>query len=128
MAGNDADYINPSASFPRAVVPKESVARLELLKGGVTLRHSHPVEVIVIGLRGLWRFYVDDRSVTVGEDQVLRLPAGAEHRAEALTDAVALIVSPSWETHCCGVFLQPGQGMAIPNDSLQDPDQYLWGV
>lgn len=128
MACNDASYLNSNTSLPIPPAPKERVVRLELRKGGVTSRHSHPVELMVIGLRGVWRFYLDDRSVVLGQDQVLRLPAGVKHSAEALTDAVALNISPSSEADCCSAFLLSHLGPVIPNDSLQDPDQYLWGV
>ena len=131
MACNDAEYLNPSNSLPVAVGHKgsvERVARLELLKGGVTLRHSHPVELMVIVISGVWKFYLDDRTVTVSQDQVLRLPAYVEHRTEALTDAIALTISPSSDAHCCSAFLGSYQDAAMLDDSLQDPDPYLWGV
>lgn len=128
MACDDASYLNSNTSPTIPPAPKERVVRLQLRKGEGTSRHSHPSDLMVIGLRGVWRFYLDDRTVILGEDQVLRLPAGVEHRAEALTDGVALNISPSSEADCCSAFLLPHLGPVIPNDSLQDPDQYLWGV
>jgi quercetin dioxygenase-like cupin family protein len=128
MASNDAEYFNPGTSPRVAARRKESVARFELRKGESTSSHSHAEEIAVIVVSGVWRFYLEGRSVTVGQDQVLRLPAYAEHRAEALTDAIAVIALPSSNTQCCSAFVQRQPDPPHAGDSAQDPDQYLWGV
>lgn len=130
MACNDAEYLNPGARPPFAAEQKENVTRVELAKGAVTVSHRHEAEVMVIVVSGAWRFYLPNRVVTLGPNQVLRIPAGTEHRAQALADTVALNVSSApRDRNCCSAFLPPRQAEPGPaEDPQHDPDQYLWGV
>jgi mannose-6-phosphate isomerase-like protein (cupin superfamily) len=128
MASNGAEYLNLGTSPRVAAGYKESVARFELRKGESTSSHSHAEEIAMIVVSGVWRFYLEGRSVTVGQDQMLHLPAHVEHRAEALTDAIAVMVLPTSSTQCCSAFVQRPPNPPPAGDSAQDPDQYLWGV
>ena len=130
MACNDTNFINPESMPPFAAEQKDTVTRLELAQGVVTATHRHDSEIMVIVVSGAWRFFLPNRAVTVGQDQALRIPAGMEHRSEALADTVAFNVSVApREGNCCSAFLTRDEAtlkfMADPQD---DPDQYLWGV
>ena len=114
------NYANATLTDHEAATPTQSpamkVAKVEIRKGSVTQSHRHETECVVVVLQGAWRFRLPERTVTVAANQVLRIPPGEEHTAEALSDTVALAISsaPS-DWSCCYRF-------------LPDPDQYLWGV
>ncbi|HEY6307610.1 MAG TPA: cupin domain-containing protein [Candidatus Angelobacter sp.] len=93
-----------------------SATMLELARGSVTQAQRHDAECIVIVLEGAWRLQLQGRIVTLGRNEMLRIPAHAEHWAEALADTTAL-----------KVFTESGKQSqnAVQHD---DPDQYLWGV
>lgn len=97
--------------------PGMNVARVEIKKGSTTRRHCHETECVIVVLQGSWRFRLPAKTVTIAPNQMLRIPPGEEHIAEALSDTVALAISsaPSDWSGCC---------QYLP----EDPDQYLWGV
>jgi quercetin dioxygenase-like cupin family protein len=97
--------------------PGMNVARVEIKKGYTTRRHRHETECVIVVLQGEWRFRLPGRTVTVAANQMLRIPPGEEHTAEAMSDTVALSISSAagdW-SGCC---------QYLP----EEPDQYLWGV
>lgn len=120
----DLDKMPPeevTETYLRKVAPGEllTVARVEVKEGAVTLPHTHQNEEVIVVLEGAWRFRLPDGEVTLSAGQMLRIPPGVEHSAEALADTVALDictpVRPDWLT---------------AGDRLlhQHPDQWLWAV
>lgn len=90
---------------------------LEVTKGSVTQAQQYDTECIVIVLEGAWRFRLQGRVVTLGQNQMLRIPAHVEHSAEALAHTIAL-----------KIFSGSGEGFQGTAHQPDDPDQYLWGV
>jgi len=107
--------------YRRKVAIGESitVARVEVKEGAVTHSHSHENEEMVLVLKGSWRFHLPSGDVTLGANQLLRIPGGIEHSSEALEDTLALdICAPARADWLNGT-----------DRSLHyDPDQSLWGV
>jgi quercetin dioxygenase-like cupin family protein len=94
-----------------------SATMLEVTKGSVTQAQRYDTECIVIVLEGAWRFRLRGRVVTLGQNEMLRIPAHAEHWAEALAHTTAL-----------KIFSESGEGFQSAAHRRDDPDQYLWGV
>ena len=61
-----------------------------LKKGALTPLHVHESEQLIYVLQGAIAARVDDEMVTVREGDVLLVPAGAGHQAEALDDTFVL--------------------------------------
>lgn len=106
----------PAAQGPAWAKPV-SVVRLEMSQGTKTQTHRHETECMLIVLQGTCRVYLQDRAVTLRENEMLHIPGQHEHVAEALTNASVLSISAAAkEWSGCGPILQ------------NDADQYLWGV
>ena len=106
-----------AAGYAAGAVRRVAVARLEMKKGSLTHTHRHETECMLIVLYGTCRVHLQERVVTLGENEMLHIPSQNEHVAEAITDTVFLSISPAtsgWT--CCGPVVQ------------HDADQYLWGV
>ena len=96
-----------------------TVARVEVKEGSITHSHRHANEEMILVLKGVWRFHLADREVTLSANQMLSIPPGVEHSSEALEDTVALDI--------CA----PGRSDWLTGDdhSLHhDPEQSLWAV
>ena len=61
-------------------------------KGALVPQHTHAAEQMIYVLQGALRAVVAGEEVTVRESEVLRVPAGAAHQAEALDDTFVLDV------------------------------------
>jgi quercetin dioxygenase-like cupin family protein len=61
-------------------------------KGALIPMHAHRGEQMIYVLQGALRAVVDGTEVTVREGELLRIPAGASHQAEALDDTFVLDV------------------------------------
>ena len=96
-----------------------TVARVEVKAGAVTHPHNHENEEMILVLNGSWLFHLPTGDVTLGTNQLLRIPAGVEHSSEALEDTVALDI-------CAQVRADWLNGTDRPLHN--DPDQSLWGV
>ena len=107
--------------YQRKVAIGESitVARVEVKAGAVTHSHNHENEEMILVLKGSWLFHLPTGDVTLGTNQLLRIPAGVEHSSEALEDTVALDI-------CAAVRADWLNGTDRPLH--YDPDQSLWGV
>ena len=71
------------------------VAQIVLKKGEVVPRHAHPNEQVTYILEGALRFQLGEHGeheVTVRAGEVLVIPAGLPHGAEALEDTLDLDV------------------------------------
>jgi quercetin dioxygenase-like cupin family protein len=96
-----------------------AVAMLEVLKGAATFPHAHANEEVILVLKGAWKFFLHGEEVILRDNQMLWIPAGAEHSSLALEDTLAVDICssprPDWKA---------GGDQALH----YDPDQYLWAV
>lgn len=68
------------------------VAQIHLKRGAIVPMHSHESEQLTYVLQGALRFLVDGEELTVREGEVLHVPSGVPHQAEALDDTFELDV------------------------------------
>jgi quercetin dioxygenase-like cupin family protein len=68
------------------------IAHVYLKRGALVPIHRHDSEQVTYVLEGALRVHVDDEEVTVREGEVLRIPGGLLHQAEALDDTLELDV------------------------------------
>jgi quercetin dioxygenase-like cupin family protein len=71
---------------------REMLAQVYLKKGAIVPAHRHESEQLTYVLQGTMKFLVDGQEFTVGEGEVLHIPAWATHQAEALDDTFELDV------------------------------------
>ena len=69
---------------------RQTLVQTYLKKGTIVPRHSHPSEQMIYVLQGALRTLVGDEEITVREGEVLQVPGGAPHQAEALDDTFVL--------------------------------------
>ena len=89
-----------------------SVSILEIRKGASKPPARRNRHTTIVVLRGAWHFYLLGREVTVRDDEMFAIPAGAECSSEALEDTLALEI--------CA----PGD-VDLPDES---PIEDLWAV
>lgn len=65
---------------------RQMIVQVYLKKGALIPLHEHDSEQMTYVLQGALRYAVDGRTITVSEGEVLLIPAGARHQAEALED------------------------------------------
>ena len=68
---------------------KLMIARTEVECGYVVPLHSHDNEQITWVMSGMWRFTIDGKSVDVGPNEMISIPANVAHTAEAVETLVA---------------------------------------
>lgn len=74
---------------------REMLAQIYLKRGAQVPLHSHESEQMSYILQGALRVLVDGEEITVREGEVLHIPSGVPHQAEALEDTFELdIFSP----------------------------------
>ena len=71
---------------------REMLAQIYLKRGAQVPMHSHASEQMTYILQGALRFVVDGEEIIVREGEVLHIPGGAPHQAEALEDTFELDV------------------------------------
>jgi quercetin dioxygenase-like cupin family protein len=71
---------------------REMLAQIYLKRGALVPMHSHESEQMTYVLQGALRFLIDGEEITVREGEVLHIPGGAPHQAEALEDTLELDV------------------------------------
>ena len=71
---------------------REMIAQTYLKRGALVPMHSHESEQMTYVLQGTIRFLVGSEEVIVREGEVLHVPAGTPHQAEALEDTFELDV------------------------------------
>jgi quercetin dioxygenase-like cupin family protein len=71
---------------------REMLAQIYLKRGALVPMHSHESEQMTYVLQGALRFLVDGEEIIVREGEVLHIPAGVPHQAEALDDTFELDV------------------------------------
>ena len=69
---------------------REMLAQIYLKRGALVPMHAHESEQMTYVLQGALRFLVGGEEITVREGDVLHIPSGVEHQAEALEDTFEL--------------------------------------
>lgn len=87
---------------------RQMLVQVYLKKGALVPLHAHESEQLTYVLQGALRCAVDGRFITVSEGEVLVVPAGSSHQAEALEDTFAM-----------GVFSPPRPGWMPVDDALE---------
>jgi quercetin dioxygenase-like cupin family protein len=74
----------------------QSLAQVYLKRGALVPIHAHDSEQLTYVLQGALRFVVDGEEVMVQEGEVLHIPPGIPHQAEAMDDTFELdVFSPA---------------------------------
>lgn len=84
--------LNPLLQRQFVVGQEIMLARVLLRKGCVVPEHSHPNEQVTYILEGALKFWIDGREIVVRAGEVLTIPPGMPHKAEAMEDTVDLDV------------------------------------
>ena len=71
---------------------RQILVQIYLKKGTLVPRHTHSNEQMIYVLQGALRTLVEDEELTIREGEVLQVPGGAPHQAEALDDTFVLDV------------------------------------
>ena len=102
-----SEQLNPLLSRQYVSGEQTTIAQIRLKKGCIVPTHSHPNEQISTVLSGALRFTfnpdTDAKEFTVREGEVLIIPGGVSHSAEALEDTLNLdIFAPRREDWISG--------------------------
>ena len=65
---------------------REMLAQIYLKRGALVPMHAHDSEQMTYILQGALKFFVGGEEITVREGEVLHIPSGIPHQAEALED------------------------------------------
>ena len=71
---------------------REMLVQSYVKRGCLVPMHAHNSEQMTYVLQGALKFFVAGEEITVREGEVLHIPAGVEHQAEALEDTFELDV------------------------------------
>ncbi|MDA1096219.1 MAG: cupin domain-containing protein, partial [Chloroflexi bacterium] len=71
---------------------RQTMVQVYLKRGTHVPLHHHAGEQMVYVLQGAVRWSVGGRAMTVSEGEVLRVPSGVSHQAEALDDTFQIAV------------------------------------
>jgi quercetin dioxygenase-like cupin family protein len=71
---------------------REMLVQIYVKRGCLVPMHAHESEQMVYVLQGALKFRVGVEEITVREGEVLHIPSGVEHQAEALEDTFELDV------------------------------------
>jgi quercetin dioxygenase-like cupin family protein len=69
---------------------REMLVQTYLKKGALVPRHAHESEQMTYVLQGALKFVIAGEEFIVREGEVLHIPSGLEHQAEALDDTFEL--------------------------------------
>ena len=85
---DDLPLENVTEMVARKAVIGEDLALVQIYmkKGALVPLHAHDGEQFIYVLRGALQTVIGDTTFTVREGDVLRVPAGTEHQAEAIDD------------------------------------------
>ena len=82
---------------------REMLAQVYIKRGCLVPLHAHQSEQMTYVLQGALKFLVAGEEITVREGEVLHIPSGVEHQAEALDDTFELdVFSPVREEWLTG--------------------------
>jgi quercetin dioxygenase-like cupin family protein len=68
---------------------KIMVARTEVAQGYVVPLHAHDNEQVTWVMSGKWRFTLEGKTIDVGPNEMISIPANVPHTAEAVETLVA---------------------------------------
>jgi len=89
------EKINEMVSRKTLAGEREMLAQTYLKRGALVPLHAHDSEQMTYVLQGALRVDVEGEQIVVREGEVLHIPAGVPHQAEALEDTFELdIFSP----------------------------------
>ena len=71
---------------------REMIVQSYVKRGCLVPMHAHDSEQMTYVLHGALKFLVDGEEITVREGEVLHIPPGIQHQAEALEDTFELDV------------------------------------
>ena len=93
----DLDLEKVTAMISRKVIvgDRQTLVQAYHKRGAQIPIHAHDHEHMVYVLQGELRCLVGDRNITVREGEVLHVPAGVRHQAEAVADTFDLVVCVS---------------------------------
>ena len=86
----DLDKVTQLISRKLVSGERQMLAQVYLKKGALVPRHSHESEQLTYVLEGMLKVRVAGESVVVREGEVIRIPPGVAHQAEALADTFEL--------------------------------------
>jgi len=86
----DLDKVTQLISRKLVSGERQMLAQVYLKKGALVPRHSHESEQLTYVLEGRLKVRVADESVVISEGEVIRIPPGVPHQAEALADTFEL--------------------------------------
>ena len=91
---SDLDLQKVTAMISKKVIEGDGQRLVQAYhkRGAQVPRHVHPHEQMVYVLQGALRCLVGTQQVTVREGEVLHVPAGVPHQAEAVDDTFDLVV------------------------------------
>ena len=69
---------------------REMLVQIYVKRGCLVPKHSHESEQMTYVLQGALKFLIEGEEITVREGEVLHIPSGIEHQAEALEDTFEL--------------------------------------
>jgi len=82
---------------------REMLVQVYIKRGCLVPMHAHDSEQMTYVLQGALKFLINGEEITVREGEVLHIPPGVEHQAEALEDTFELdVFSPirrAWLDH-----------------------------
>jgi quercetin dioxygenase-like cupin family protein len=71
---------------------REMLVQVYVKRGCLVPMHAHDSEQMTYVLQGALKFLIAGEEITVREGEVLHIPSGVEHQAEALEDTFELDV------------------------------------
>jgi len=71
---------------------REMLVQVYIKRGCLVPMHAHDSEQMTYVLQGALKFLIGGEEITVREGEVLHIPSGVEHQAEALEDTFELDV------------------------------------
>lgn len=91
----DLDLQKVTAMISKKVIAgdRQTLVQAYHKRGAQIPMHAHAHEQIIYVLQGELRCLVGTRDITVREGEVLHVPAGVRHQAEAVDDTFELVVS-----------------------------------
>ena len=91
----ELEHVTEMVSRKFVTGEREMLAQVYLKKGAIVPTHEHEAEQLTYVLQGALAFTVGGVTTVVREGEVLHIPSGVPHQAEALDDVFELdIFSP----------------------------------
>lgn len=115
---NQTESFTMKENFLRKLVMGDqlTIARTEMKTGSRLQSRRYPYESFIVILTGLCKVHINGQTDILGTNQILHIPAYAEHAIEALEHTLALEIQPRSPAYTCE-----------PSAVLED-ENYLWGV